>query len=78
MIITSRLRHPKQPSPESGRPRQRGKITKPAPLDITAEQKMMHGLSIKQSLRSVNTNGAFGGVTRDERMVRRLRRRMGK
>ncbi len=46
-------------------------------LDLTAFQKSLHGMSTKQAART-KTHGAFGGVTRDERMVRRLRRRMGK
>jgi hypothetical protein len=75
MSTASRLRHPKQPSPESGRPRLLGKTAKPTPLDVTAYQKMLHGLSAKQSTRTVKTHGAFGGVTKDERMVRRARKR---
>lgn len=75
MSHTSRLRHPKQSSPESGRPRLRGKISKPTPHDLTAYQKMLHDLSSKQTARVRVTRGAFGGCTRDERVVRRARQR---
>lgn len=44
-------------------------------LDLTAFQKQLHAMSTKQALRP-KTRGAFGGATRGERMVRRLRRRM--
>ena len=76
MSTQSRTRHPKQPSPESGRPRLSGKTDKPAPLDVTAYQKMLHGLSEKQALRSTKTRGAFGGCTRDERALRSIKRRL--
>jgi hypothetical protein len=53
----------------------RGAVVRPAPLDITAEQRMLHGLSEKQALRNNKVRGAFGGCTRDERMVRSIKKR---
>ena len=34
-------------------------------IDLTNFQKLLHGLSSKQSVRSKKTKGAFGGVTKD-------------
>lgn len=45
---------------------------------LTDFAKMLHGESTRQSLRRKKTAGAFGGVTKDERAVRRLTRRLGK
>ena len=47
-------------------------------LNLTEFSKILHGESTRQSLRRRKTNGAFGGVTKDERAVRRLYRRVAK
>ena len=47
-------------------------------IDLTDFQKLLHGLSSKQSVRHTKTKGAFGGVTKDERVVKALIRRLGK
>lgn len=47
-------------------------------INLTEFSKMLHGESTRQSLRRRKTKGAFGGVTKDERAVRRLYRRVVK
>ena len=47
-------------------------------IDLTNFQKLLHGLSSKQSVRTKKTKGAFGGVTKDERVIKGLIRRLGK
>lgn len=46
----------------------------PAKIDLTAFQKQLHAMSVKQAART-KTKGAFGGTTKDERMLKRVTRR---
>lgn len=46
-------------------------------MDLTAFQKELHAMSQKQAARN-KTRGAFGGATKDNRMVNRLVRRFAK
>lgn len=52
----------------------------PAKLDLTTFQRVLHGMSSKQGARrgTGKTKGAFGGVSKDERAIRSLTRRLGK
>lgn len=68
MSIESQKRNKKCPSPVSGRPRLRGAISKPAPIDITAMQRQMHAANA--AAPSIKTRGAFGGVTKAARKTR--------
>lgn len=47
-------------------------------INLTEFSKMLHGESTRQSLRRRKTKGAFGGVSKDERAIRSLTRRLGK
>lgn len=78
MSTASRLRHPKQPTPESGRPRLRGKRDKEVPINVTDFQKLLHEASSKQVLRNRRTTRAFGGVTREVGLMRNLVRKLAK
>lgn len=49
-----------------------------AKLDITAFQKMLNEQSQRQVVLRSKTKGAFGGATKDERMIRRITRRLSK
>lgn len=51
--------------------------TQPAKINLTLFQKELHAMSSKQTPRT-KTRGAFGGATKDNRMVKRLERRLGK
>jgi len=68
MSIQSRKRNEKRPTPISGRPRLRGALTKPAPLDITAMQREMHAANAASPI--IKPRGAFGGVTKAARKTR--------
>lgn len=68
MSTVSRLRHPKRPTPVSGRPRLRGAYPKSAPFDLTAAQRAAHEANEASPL--IRTRGAFGGCTVAERARR--------
>ena len=70
MSKTSQARRPKVPSPESGRPRLRGKIVLPPPLSITALQAYHHRLSRKTI--KLGTSGAFGKTGKAAKAHREL------
>jgi hypothetical protein len=51
-----------------------------ARLDLATYQRELHAMSAKRGARrdAGKTKGAFGGTTKDNRMVKRITRRFGK
>jgi len=69
MSIASRQRHQKQPSPESGRPRQRNARPSEKPLNITQFQDIAHKANVAS--RTKKLAGAFGSVECAARAAKR-------